>query len=62
MWLAMHCAISASRQSWQRLSVSFSRNMDNLRAAVALAIVAYNFVRVHRSFENDARDGGGSNG
>ena len=32
-----------------RLSVSFSRNMDNLRAAVALAVVAYNFVKVHRT-------------
>jgi hypothetical protein len=32
-----------------RLSFSFSRNMDNLRAAWALAVCAYNFVKVHRS-------------
>src|SRR5262249_1940408 len=45
-----------------RLSVSFSRRMDNLRAAVALAVTAYNFVRVHRSLRvTPAMEGGIAN-
>jgi IS1 family transposase len=32
-----------------RLAAGFSRSFANLRAAVALAVVAYNFVKVHRS-------------
>ncbi|HTR97397.1 MAG TPA: IS1 family transposase [Candidatus Acidoferrales bacterium] len=32
-----------------RLAAGFSRNLDNLKAATALAVTAYNFVKVHRS-------------
>lgn len=32
-----------------RLTVGFSRSLENLKAATALAVTAYNFVKVHRS-------------
>lgn len=32
-----------------RLTGGFSRSLENLKAATALAVTAYNFVKVHRS-------------
>jgi IS1 family transposase len=40
-----------------RLTNSFSKKWENLRAAIALHFAYYNFARVHSSLESDSGDG-----